>query len=159
MGENMNIFKEVNQYRDEILNNCVLIEYDLFYNNIFESHCRFAIDEREELEKLNNVILKIKQRDEKADIYVCTYGIELANDWKYIYADTLWIDTIIDVAELYSLFKYSREVEPGNIVLLSEDEMINGEIVLVFSSDRTVQDYKSFLGKRQLINIKCLFWD
>lgn len=155
----MDILKKISRYRDEILKNCILIEYDLFYNSIFERYCKFAIDESEELEKLNNVIMKLKERDQNADIYVCTYGIDFANDWKYIYADTLWIDTIIDVAGLYSLFKHSREVEPSNIVLLSEDEMINGVIMLVFSSDTTVQDYMSFVEKRHIVNIKCLFWD
>lgn len=155
----MNIFEKVNQYRDKIHNNSVLIEFDLYYNGIFEQHCSFAIDEQEELEAFNNVIKKLKEKDENAEVYVSTYGIDLANDWGCIYADALWIDTKLDIEELYDLFEHSREVEPSAIMLLTEDETISVETVMVFSSDGTVQDYMAFVKNRRLSNVKNLYWD
>lgn len=155
----MNFIEVVRKYQDKILDDGVLIEYNLFFNNLYEEYCRFSIDEHEELEKINDVILKIKESDKNAEIYVCTYGIDFMDDEIYIYGDTLWIDTIIDLEKIYTYFENSREVEPSDIVLLSEDEMIDGIVALVFTSNGNVEDYKSFIEKKELNKIKSLYWD
>ena len=153
----MNIFDEISKYQGD---NCTLVEYELFYDNIFKGCCRFAIDEQEDLKKLNNSILKLKEIDKNAKIYVYTYGIDLIKDWKCIYGDILLIDTIMDIGELHDIFQDAKEVEPSDIVLLSEDETINQEeIAVVFLSEGTVEDYRSFIKKKQINDMKRLFWD
>ncbi|MBD5088428.1 MAG: hypothetical protein HDT30_06385 [Clostridiales bacterium] len=155
----MNFIEVITKYQDKILDDGVLIEYNLFFSNLYKKYCRFAIDEKEEIEKLNDVIKKIRESDKNAEIYVCTYGIDFMDDGIYIYADTLWINTTIDLEKIYTYFENYREVEPSDIVLLSEDEMIDGIMTLVFSSNGNVEDYKAFIQKKELNKIKSLYWD
>lgn len=155
----MNLIEVLSNYQGEIQENGVLMEYDLFFDNIRENCCRFSIDDNEELEKLKHVISKMKERDEKAEIYVCTYGIDLTEEKIFIYGDMLWIDTIIDLKELNTFFENCRKIEPSSIMLLSEDETLDGIVSLVFLSDGTVQNYESFIQKRELDQIKSLYWD
>ena len=155
----MNLNELVSKYKEKISKDSILMEYEMFFDNIAKNYCRFAIDKYKELEQLNDIILKIKENDKNAKIYVCTYGVDFKNNEIYIYGDTLWIDTIIDTNKIYDFFKSSKEIEPSDIVLLSDYETIDGTIALVFSSDDKVEDYKSFIKNIQLNKIKSLYWD
>lgn len=155
----MNLIEVVSKYQDEIFDNGVLVEYGLFFNEVAENHCKFAIDEYEELEELNNVILKLIAKDKNAEIYVSTYGIDFLEEKTHIYADSLWINTVIKVGEIYDFFRDSQKVEPTDIVLLAEDETIDGTVALVISAEGKAEDYRSFIEKRQLSKIKSLYWD
>ena len=149
----MNLNELIKKYQKKISDDSILIEYELFFNN---NYCSFAIDE---YKKLNNIISKIKESDKNAKIYVCTYGVEFMDNGIHIYGDTLWIDTSINVDKIYDFFKTSKEIEPSDIVLLSDDETIDGVVTLVFMSDGMVEDYKSFIENVQLNKIKSLYWD
>ncbi|MDE6434661.1 MAG: hypothetical protein K2L07_10600 [Lachnospiraceae bacterium] len=153
----MDLNELVSKYQKKISNDSLLIEYKLFFDNIAKGYCRFAIDECDELEQLNDIILKIKEKDKNAQIYVCTYGVDYMDNGIHIYGDTLWIDTIIDIEKMYGFFKNSREIEPSDIALF--DEAIDGIVYLVISADGKVEDYKSFIENRQLDKIKSLYWD
>lgn len=155
----MDLIEVINNHQSEILDNSILIEYDLFFNNLIEKRCRFAIDDNEELEELNNVILKIKRKDRDAEIFVNTYGIDFTDEEIHVYADTLWINTIIELEEIFDFFRNLKEIEPSDIVLLEENETIDGTIALVVAADDKVEDYKLFIEKRQLSKIKSLYWD
>lgn len=155
----MNLIEVVKKYQGKILDDSILVEYDLFFDNILGKYCKFAIDEYQELEELNNVLSKIKESDKNAVIYVCTYGIDFTDNEIHIYGDTLWINTTIGLEKLYGFFENYRRVEPSDIVLLSEDETIDGTITLVFTTKGEVENYKSFIEKRQLSEIKSLYWD
>lgn len=155
----MNLTEIVSKYQSEELANGILVEYDLFLYNIIENNCRFAIDEHDDLEVLNNVIFRLKQMDRNAEIYVSTYGIDLSDNKTNIYADTLWINTIIELEEVSEIFRDFSKIEPSDIVLLADDEMIDGNIALVVASDGKVEDYMSFIEERQLSTIKSLYWD
>ena len=74
----MNWIDKVSKYQNVILNNGILVEYELFFSEVAKNHCKFAIDEYEELEELNNVILMLRKKDKNAEIYVNTYGIDSA---------------------------------------------------------------------------------
>lgn len=155
----MNLIEVLRKYQSEILENGVLIEYDLFFQNLCEGCSRFSIDEHEDLEELKNVLINLKKRDGKAEIYVCTYEIDFMDERPLIYGDTLWIDTILDLKELESLFVNCRQIEPSDIALLSDDEMMDGTIALVIMSDNNSKDYSSFIQEKRLCNIKSLYWD
>lgn len=154
----MNLSEKIVDYQDEIQDNFVLIEYDLFFDSI-PNCCAFVIDDREELKKFNNIIFKIKEMDNQAVIYVCTYIIDFTNRWKPIYADNIWINTVIDLKEVEALFENCREIEPCNVVLVSDDDTLDGLPAMVFSTDGKIQEFESFIEKKQLNNIKSLYWD
>lgn len=155
----MDLIKLINKYKNEILDDSILIEYDLFFNNLYKENCKFVFDDDKELKELNDVILKIKKIDKNAEIYVNTYGINFKNKKIFIYADTLWIDTVVKLNEIFNIFRGFSKIEPSSIVLLDIDETIDGTISLVFSLDGRIEDYELFIRNRRLSKIKSLYWD
>ena len=155
----MDLINLINKYKNEILDDSILIEYDLFFNNLFKENCKFVFDNDKELKELNDVILKIKKIDKNAEIYVNTYGINFKNKNIFIYADTLWIDTVVKLNEIFNIFRVFSKIEPSSIVSLDIDETIDGTVSLVFSLDGKIEDYESFIRNRRLSKIKSLYWD
>ncbi len=155
----MDLINLINKYKNEILDDSILIEYDLFFNNLFKENCKFVFDDDKELKELNDVILKIKKIDKNAEIYVNTYGINFKNKKIFIYADTLWIDTVVKLNEIFNIFRVFSKIEPSSIVSLDIDETIDGTVSLVFSLDGKIEDYESFIRNRRLSKIKSLYWD
>lgn len=155
----MNLIELVREYESEISDNSILVEYALYFKEVAENRCKFAIDEYEELEALKDVISRIMTKDKNAEIYVNTYGIDFMEENMHIYADSLWIDTILEEKEIYSFFSNSRKVEPTDIVSLEDDETVDGTIALVMAVEGKVTDYNSFIKEKQLCKIKSLYWD
>ena len=155
----MNLIEIVNKYKNEILDKSILVEYGLFFNEVAENRCKFVIDELEELEELNCVIRKIVVEDKNAEIYVNTYGIDFEEENIYIYADSLWINTMLEVKEIYDFFEDFHKIEPTDIVSLVEDETIDGTVALVILANGIEENYRSFIKKRKLSKIKSLYWD
>ncbi len=155
----MDLIKLINKYKDEISNDSILIEYNLFFSEDVKKYCKFVIDEYEELEKLNNVLLKLKELDKDIEIYVCTYGVDFIESEIHIYGDTLWINTKTELEKIYECFRNCRIVEPSDIVMLCENEGIDGTVALAFSMEGKVENYTSFIEKRQINKIKSLYWD
>ena len=77
----------------------------------------------------------------------------------FIYADTLWIDTVVKLNEIFNIFRVFSKIEPSSIVSLDIDETIDGTVSLVFSLDGKIEDYESFIRNRRLSKIKSLYWD
>lgn len=155
----MNLIELVRKYESEILDNSILVEYALYFREVAEKRCEFAIDEYEELEVLKDVISRLMAKDKNAEIYVNTYGMDFTQADTHIYADSLWVDTILEVEEIYNFFNNSRKVEPTDIVSLEDDETVDGTIVLVMSVEGKVTGYDSFIKEKQLCKIKSLYWD
>lgn len=134
----MNLIEIVRKYQNEILDNGILVEGGVFFNEVAENHCKFVIDDCKELVELNIVIKKLIAKDKNAEIYVNTYGIDFEEENIHIYADSLWISTMTEAEEIYDFFKYFPKVEPTDIVPLVEDETIDGTVALVISTDGKV---------------------
>ena len=48
---NMDLIKLINKYKNKILDDSILIEYDLFFNNLFKENCKFVFDNDKELKE------------------------------------------------------------------------------------------------------------
>lgn len=155
----MNLIELVREYESEIADNGILVEYALYFKEVAENRCKFAIDEYEELEALKDAISRLMAKDKNAEIYVNTYGMDFTEENMHIYADTLWVVTILEVEEIYNFFSNSRKGEPTDIVSLEDDETVDGTIALVMSVEGNVTDYNSFIKEKQLFKIKSLYWD
>ena len=82
----MNLIETLKRYQNKILDSGILIEYSLFFDKENKDYCKFAIDEENELNELNNLILKKK-------IYIFTrihYGsiVNLMSKKYAIFSDT-----------------------------------------------------------------------
>lgn len=155
----MSLDEIIKKHQKEIADDSILIEYNLFFENVMKQDCKFVLDESSEIGELDDIILTIKGIDRNAEIYVSTYGINWLDKNLFIYADTLWINTIIEVEEIARLFKKTPNIEPSDIALWDEDETIDGAAALVVLADGKVESYKSFIEKRELGKIKSLYWD
>lgn len=155
----MNLIEVVKKCQNGVLDNGMLIEYSLFFDEIARGCCKFSIDNNKELNILKEIFLKIRQMDEYAEIYVSTYGINLAKNNISIYADTVLIHSIISIEELYYFFKEYPKIEPSDIELLIDDEIIDEVAEVVVLKEYGLENYKSFIQKRQLNIIKSLYWD
>lgn len=156
----MDLYEVITKYKGKLSDtDSLIMEYELFFDNASEKYCGFALDEYEELEQLNNIILKIKDCDKEAEIYVCTYAPDFVDNGIYIYADTIWVDTMLSIEKIYGLFENYPKIEPRDIVLLSEDETIDGIISLVIRADGKVEEYGNYVKNVPLNRIKSLYWD
>ena len=155
----MNLIEIVRKYQNVIVDNSILVDYKLFFNDDFKEICKFVIDDDTNLKELHKVISMIKEKDRKSEFYVNTYGVNLVNDKIYIYADTLWINTTIDLEEILGFFEYFHSIEPSDIDQLSEDELIDEIVTLVILGNDDIKDYKSFIEERKLSKIKSLYWN
>lgn len=155
----MNLVNVLKKYQNKLLDKGILIKYNVFFDESSKSQCKFVIDDCERLEALNKIVQKIIKQDSNAEIYVNTYSIDYEGKNTYIYADTLWVNSIISLEELYSFFNDSKNIEPCDIALLTNDEEVDGDIGIVVLSRDNVVDYKSFIEKKQLTMIKSLYWD
>lgn len=155
----MSLVEIIKKHQKEIANDNILIEYNLFFANVAKQDCKFVLDDSTEIKELDNIILTIKGIDRNAEIYVNAYGISNLDNKLFIYADTLWINTIIEIKEISHLFKKNLNIEPSDIASLAENETIDGVVALVVLEDGKVESYKSFIKKRELDKIKSLYWD
>lgn len=129
----MSLVEIIKKHQKEIANDNILIEYNLFFANVAKQDCKFVLDDSTEIKELDNKL--------------------------FIYADTLWINTIIEIKEISHLFKKNLNIEPSDIASLAENETIDGVVALVVLEDGKVESYKSFIKKRELDKIKSLYWD
>ena len=65
---------------------------------------------------------------------------------------------MIEVEKIYVFFTNFRSVEPSDIVLLAEDKTIDESLALVVTREG-IDDYKSFIEKREIDRMKSLYWD
>lgn len=155
----MSLAEIIEKYQKEIADESILIEYNLFFANVVKQDCKFVLDDSTEIRELDDILLTIKRIDRNAEIYVSIYGISYLNNKIFIYADTLWINTIMEIKEISNLFKNNPNIEPSDIALWDEDETIDGAAALVVLEDGKVESYKSFIEKREPDKIKSLYWD
>lgn len=155
----MSLIEIIEKHRKKIADESILIEYNLFFANVVKKNCKFVLDKSTEIRELDDILLKIRGIDRNAEIYVSTYGISHLNNKIFVYADTLWINTIIEIEEILNLFKRNSNIEPSDIALWDEDKAIDGTAALVVLEDGKVESYKSFIEKRELGKIKSLYWD
>ncbi|MBD5523581.1 MAG: hypothetical protein HDR04_04025 [Lachnospiraceae bacterium] len=155
----MSLAEIIEKYQKEIADESILIEYNLFFTNVVKQDCKFVLDDSTEIRELDDILLTIKRIDKNAEIYVSTYGISYLNNKIFIYADTLWINTIMEIKEISNLFKNNPNIEPSDIALWDEDETMDGAAALVVLEDGKGESYKSLIEKREPGKIKSLYWD
>lgn len=74
-----------------------------------------------------------------------------------IYADTLWINTIINLENILKLFKNTISIEPSKISLLIDKNKNIYEIPDIVILLDGIEDYNIFSKRIQLGKIKSLY--
>ena len=140
----------------------LLIEYNMFFKELSEL-CFFVIDDYNELKELHSVFKNIITIDNEASIFCCTYGIDKSSDKLCIYSDNIWISTVISKEELQKIFsQYDtinnslRGIVPSDIAILSQEDIIGGNIKYVIYNNGDVQMYREEMMKNEFVS---LYWD
>ena len=140
--------------------NYILADYDLFFANQ-NSFARFSLDE-EDIPLLKKTISYIKKNDDLLKVFVCIYRDELTdnNNKKFIYADSLWILTNLEIHKLSNLFHdLSPDISPSSISAYeSVEELINSGIKLISGNENTVCFLNEY-SNECLKNLKIIYWD
>lgn len=155
----MSLSEIIHNHQKEILDSNILVEYNLFFSTSHNQINRFVLDGCTELGELNNLLIKIKELDDNAEIYVNAYGLCGMDTEIFIYADTLWINTTVGINIIANLFNSISDISPSDIVLLKNNERVDGKIDFVVLADGMIESYKSFISKRDLGMIKSIYWD
>lgn len=156
----MSLVETIQSYQGKINDFNILAEYHFFFANVGDEE-KFVLDRDKEFDQLNNIILRIEKLDNHAEIYVNVNRSYGTNNDCSIYADTLWIDTIIELEEIEKLFHRNTaiDIEPSDIVLLKDNEKIDGTIDFVILADGQVESFISFIGRKNFETMKSIYWD
>lgn len=139
---------------------CLLVDYDLFFNEELGKYNCFSIDDMDEISKIKTICYKLIQLGAK--IYVFAYNEnENSRGEKYIYADCLWVDTTLSVNELYTFFKEDKDVEPSDISIVKKTGEYNQNNLFLFKATGEIVEFKKIIDTTEtdLTNIKSLYWD
>ena len=156
----MKLFEMYKEVKFEIpKEDCILIDYELFFDEQLGKYNHFCIDNVIDLLDLKSITDKMVL--DGAKIYVCAYSYESTdlNGLKYIYADSLWIETQRSIREIESLFEHKRSIEPSAIMKLSENEEFEQEKIYLFSEKNQIINFKDIININSKNEIKCLYWD
>ncbi len=82
----------------------------------------FVLDEKMQIEQLEEALFEINKLDNNMMIYVSTYPIEKIENGIRMFSDMLWIKTKLSCTQLESLFSKYRQIEPSSIFNLTEEE-------------------------------------
>ena len=152
--------QEMYKNKNVIINDmdCILVDYDLFFDEELGKYNYFSIDDENEIVIIKEICQTLIQLGAK--IYVMAYNEnENSKGEKYIYADSLWVDTKLSVHELYVLFEENKGIEPSDISSVNTTEEYNQKNLFLFETTGEIVDFKKIKDETDGINIKSLYWD
>ena len=142
------------------LNDAVLSEYNIFFDENDKKYNQFSLDD-EDIPDLNRFVSTLKDSDPDCNIYVLIYGYELtsSNGEKFTYADQLWIDTKLSIDEVKELVSTAGMTEPSDIRYFCDcNEVEYGQIYLISRSENG-DPVISEIEKENAGQIVTLYWD
>lgn len=138
----------------------VLTDFDIFFNEHEKEYNRFVLDDDEDKSKLCRFIKVIRETDRNAQIYVCTYGQEnIFNGKKTVYADQIWIDTIMTKARTESIMTQTDLPIPSDICVLSECNEIAYDKIYHIRRNSENKPVTDLLNKEKTGRFITLYWD
>lgn len=158
----MNLSEMMNNLKVRIpVEDYILVDYELYFNEELGKYNRFSIDEKEGIQDIKQAISKVLSTDINAYIYICAYSYETIDykGEKNIYADCIWLDTSIDIDSVRQLFESFTSVQPSSVSLLKEmDEYYQSHFYL-FMKNGDIIDLKKNNSSYNFDNVIILYWD
>lgn len=158
----MNLSEMMNNLKVRIpVEDYILVDYELYFNEELGKYNRFSIDEKEGIQDIKQAISKVLSTDINAHIYICAYSYETIDykGEKNIYADCIWLDTSIDIDSVRQLFDSFTSVQPSSVSLLKEmDEYYQSHFYL-FMKNGDIIDLKKNNSSYNFDNVIILYWD
>lgn len=141
-------------YNEYIVGKCAIIDWDQYKKIDINS---FVLDEKKQIEQLEEALLEINKLDANMMIYVSTYPIEIIENEIKMYSDMLWIKTKLSCIHLEAFFSKYREIEPSSIFDLTEEE--KGYAELYIDTGFQHKEFARVSDLFKLDEIRILYWD
>ena len=138
-------------YNEYIIGKCAIIDWEQYKKIDINS---FVLDEKMQIEQLEEVLLEINKLDNNMMIYVSTYPIEKIENGIRMYSDMLWIKTKLSCVQLELLFSKYRQIEPSSIFNLTEEE--KGYVELYIDTEFQHKEFAKVSNLFRLDEIKIL---
>lgn len=139
----------------------ILVDYELFFNEELGKYNRFSIDDKEGIQDIKKVINEILNTDINAKVYICSYSYE-TTDYKgerNIYADCIWLDTSIDIISVRQLFDGFTSVQPSSVTFLKEMDEYYQPHFYLFMNNGDIIDLRENIPSNNFDNVIILYWD
>lgn len=151
-----NVFKS-NKFS---LNDAVLAEYDIYFDDNSKNYNSFSLDD-EDLPNLHEFIESLKINDPNCKLFVFTYGYEIIshNGKKSTYADQLWIDTSLSIHEVEKLVSIMGVAEPSDIRYFCDGDEVEYCHIYLISQSKSGEPIISEIEKEKASQIVTLYWD
>lgn len=142
------------------LNDAVLCEYSIFFNENDKEYNRFSLED-EDIPNLHKFISVLKANDNNCRIFVCTYGYELTHSdgGKFTYADQLWIDTDLSICEIKELISKAGLEEPSAVRYFRDCNEIEYCKIYFISLSENRKPVISEAKKENADQLITLYWD
>ncbi len=92
-------------YNEYIIGKCAIMDWNQYKKIDINS---FVLDEKMQIEQLEEALFEINKLDNNIMIYVSTYPIEKIENGIRMFSDMLWIKTKLSCTQLESLFSKYR---------------------------------------------------
>lgn len=142
------------------LNDAVLTEYKIFFDENDKKYNQFSLDD-EDIPDLHKFIDVLKNNDPNCKIYVLTYGYELTSSTgeKFTYADQLWIDTNLSISEVKESVLSAGLTEPSDIRYFCDCDEVEYSQIYLISRSENGDTVISEIEKGNAGQIVTLYWD
>ncbi len=141
-------------YNEYIIGKCAIMDWNQYKKIDINS---FVLDEKMQIEQLEEALFEINKLDNNIMIYVSTYPIEKIENGIRMFSDMLWIKTKLSCTQLESLFSKYRQIEPSSIFNLTEEE--KGYVELYINTEFQHKEFAIVSDLFKLDEIKILYWD
>lgn len=141
-------------YNEYIIGKCAIMDWNQYKKIDINS---FVLDEKMQIEQLEEALFEINKLDNNMKIYVSTYPIEKIENGIRMFSDMLWIKTKLSCTQLESLFSKYRQIEPSSIFNLTEEE--KGYVELYINTEFQHKEFAIVSDLFKLDEIKILYWD
>lgn len=113
----MNVFKSLltsTEFAGEDENLIVL--FDDYFSPQNKNYNRFALDEDDDISNLVSFVGTLRKIDNDLKAYVWTYGYESTdiNGDKFVYADSVWLDTVLPITKIKLLIS-ENNIDPTDV--------------------------------------------
>ena len=142
------------------LNDAVLTEYDVYFDENSKNYNSFSLDD-EDLPSLHRFVKTLKVNDPNCKLFVFTYGYEITshNGEKSTYADQLWIDTSLSIHEVEELVSIMGVTEPSDIRYFCNCDEVEYCHIYLISQSKSGEPIISEIEKEKASQIVTLYWD
>ncbi len=141
-------------YNEYIIGKCAIMDWNQYKKIDINS---FVLDEKMQIEQLEEALFEINKLDNNIMIFVSTYPIEKIENEIRMFSDMLWIKTKLSCTQLESLFSKYRQIEPSSIFNLTEEE--KGYVELYINTEFQHKEFAIVSDLFKLDEIKILYWD